>query len=91
MHFLTRIEKIFCSKNIRNNNEIFLDKEVCQGPKNIQEFSQIFVGKKNEGCFGVEVTEVLFHRENEYLSFKKNIPKVIFGCIRGKGMSLEVR
>ena len=58
MHFLARTEKIFCSKNIPNNHEIFLNKEVCQGPKNIQEFSQIFVGQKNEGCFGANVTEV---------------------------------
>ena len=54
------MEKIFYSKNIPNNHEIFLHWKLGQGPKNIQEFSQIFVGKKNEGCFGVEVTEVLF-------------------------------
>ena len=63
MHFLTKMGKIFCSKNIPNSRAIFLHREVCQGLKNIQEFSHIFVGKKNEGCFGVEVTEVLFQRE----------------------------
>jgi len=46
---------------------------------------------KEDKGFGAEVTEVLFQRENEYFSFKKNIPKVIFGYIRGQGMGLEVR
>ena len=66
MHFLTRMEKIFCSKNIPNNHEIFLHRKLCQGSKNIQEFSQIFVGNKNEGCFGVEVNEGHNQEGNEY-------------------------
>ena len=58
MHFLTRKEKIFCSKNTPKNHEIVLHRKLGQGAKNIWEFSQIFVGKKNEGCFGAEVIEV---------------------------------
>ena len=86
MHFLVRTEKIFCTKNIPNNYEIFLHREVCQGSKNIWEFSQIFVGKKNEGRFGAYVAEVIFREGNEYFSFMKNIPMAILGYIREEMM-----
>ena len=53
--------------------------KVCQGPKNIQELSQIFRSIKNEGCFGAQVSEKGFREENEYFSFMKNIHLIIFG------------
>ena len=75
-------QKIFSSKNIPNKYEIFLHREVCQGSKNIWEFSQIFGSKKNEGCFEAQVSELDFKEENEYFSFMKNIPWVILGFFR---------
>ena len=80
---------IFCSKDIPNKYEIYLQREVCQGSKNIWEFSQIFRSKKNEGCFGAYVTEVLGREENEYFSFMKNIPNAILGFIREEMMILR--
>ena len=80
---------IFCSKNIPNKYEIFLHREVCQGSKNIWEFSQIFVGKKNEGLFGAYVTEMIFREENKYFSFMKNISRATLGFIREEMMVFE--
>ena len=77
MHFLTRMEKIFYSKNIPNNHEIFLHRELFQGPKNFEEFSQIFMSKENEGCYRVEGTEVLIQR--------KIFPRLYLGISEGKG------
>ena len=42
------------------------------------EFSPIFVGQKNWGCFGAQVAGQGFRGENEYFSFKKNIHDIIF-------------
>ena len=73
---------VFCSKNIPKKYEIYLDREVCQGSKNIWEFSQIFRSKKNEGCFEAQVSELDFKEGNEYFSLTKNIPWVILGFFR---------
>ena len=48
---------IFYSKNIPKSGAIFLHGKVCQGSKNIQELSQIFLSKKNWGCFGAQVSK----------------------------------
>ena len=63
--------------------------ELGQASKNIWEFSQIFGSKKNEGCFGAQVSELNFREENEYFSFMKNIPWVIFGIFQRKNDELE--
>ena len=75
--FLTRTGKIFYSKNIPKSDAIFLHGKVCQGSKNIQELFQIFLGKKNWGCFGAQVSELNFREKNEYFSFMKNIHLII--------------
>ena len=77
MHFWSRSEKIFYSKNITKSDAIFLHGNVCQGSKNIQELFQIFLGKKNWGCFGAQVSELNFRGKNEYFSFMKNIHLII--------------
>ena len=69
VHFWSRMEMIFYSKNITKSDAIFLHGKVCQGSKNIQELFQIFVGKKNGGCFGAQVSELNFREKNEYFSF----------------------
>ena len=76
---------IFYSKNITKSHAIFLLGKVCQGPKNIQDLSQIFGSNKNEGCLGAQVSKVSFRGENEYFSFRKNIHFIILGiCGRNK-------
>ena len=70
---------IFYSKNITKSHAIFLTGKVCQGPKNIQDLSQIFGSKENWGCFGAQVSELNFREENEYFSFMKNIHLIILG------------
>ena len=42
LKFWARREMVFYSKNITKSHAIFLLGKVCQGPKNIQELSQIF-------------------------------------------------
>ena len=79
VHFWSRSEKIFYSKNIRKSDAIFLHGKVCQVPKNIHELSQIFLSKKNWGCFGAQGSEVSFREGNEYFSFKKKIHLIILG------------
>ena len=79
VHFWSRSEKIFYSKNITKSDAIFLHGKVCQGSKNIHDLSQIFLSKKNGGCFGAQVSEVSFREENEYFSFMKNIHLIILG------------
>jgi len=57
LEFWARREMIFYRKNITKSHAIFLLGKVCQGPKNIQDLSQIFGSNKNEGCFGAQVSE----------------------------------
>ena len=80
---------IFCSKNIPKSYAIFFLREVCQGPKNIWEFSQIFGSKKTEGCFEAYVAEMIFREEKEYFSIMENIPRAILGFIRDEMMILR--
>ena len=77
------------SKDIPKSYAIFLLREVCQGLKNIWEFSQIFGCKKIEGCFEAYVAELNFRGENEYFSFMKNIPWVILRFFRKRMMILR--
>ena len=81
---------IFCSKNISKSYAIFLPREVCQGPKNISEFSEDFRSKKNEGCFGAQVSELNFREENEHFYFMKNIPWAFIGVFQRRKSELEV-
>ena len=74
-----RIEMIFYSKNIPKSGAIFLHGKVCQGSKNIHELYQIFLSKKNWGCFGAQVSELNFREKNEYFYFMKNIRLIILG------------
>ena len=75
LEFWVRIKMIFYSKNISKSGAIFLHGKVCLGYKNIHDLSQIFLSKKNWGCFGAQVSEV--SSENEYFSFMKNIHLII--------------
>ena len=79
VHFWSRREMIFYSKNITKSHAIFLLGEVGQGSNNIRELFQEFWSNKNEGFFGAQVSELSFTEENEYFSFMKNIPWVILG------------
>ena len=81
MHLLYKLEfwVIFYSKNIPKRGAIFLRGKVCQGSKNIHDLSQIFLSKKNCGCFGAEVSEVSFREGNGYFSFRKHIHLIILG------------
>ena len=72
-----RIEMIYYSKNIPKSGAIFLHGKVSHGSKNIYELSQIFLGKKNWGSFGAQVSELNFREKNEYFSFMKNIHLII--------------
>ena len=47
------------------------------------------MGKKNWGCFGAQEAGYGLRGENEYFSFKKNIPKIILGWIRKVMMARE--
>ena len=60
------------------------------GSKNIWEISQDCWSNKNEGCFGAQASEVSCREENEYFSFMKNIPWVIFGIFQRKNDELEM-
>ena len=74
---------------VAKSDEIFLLREVPQGPQDICELSQNFLSHKNQGCLGVNRSGLGFLRENEYFSFKKNIPKVILWWIRSEVMVWE--
>ena len=82
LEFWARREMIFYSKNITKSDAIFLHGKVCQGSKNIHELFQIFLGKKNWGCFGAQVSELNFREKNEYFSFMKNIHLIILGIFQ---------
>ena len=48
------------------------------------------MGKKNEGCFGAQVSELNFREENEYFSFMKNIPWTFVGVFQRRKDELGV-
>ena len=51
-------------------------------------FSDFWV-QENEGFFGAYVSELNIREENEYFSFIKNIPWVIFGIFREGNDDIE--
>ena len=73
------MKRFSTTKILQKSDAIFLQGKVCQGSKNIQELFQIFLGKKNWGCFGAQVSELNFREKNEYFSFMKNIYLIILG------------
>ena len=81
---------IFCSKNIPKKYEIFLHREVCQGSKNIWEFSQIFGSKKNEGCFEAQVSELDFKEGNGFFFSYEKYSLGHFGIFQRKNDEYEM-
>ena len=66
LHFMVTMQMIFPSKIGPHDHMIFLHRAMRHYLKGVCEFSQIFVGKKQRGCFGVTVKIFHFQGENEY-------------------------